>query len=431
MVVWTAPFFNENLRKAILWLAKISSPPDPRFKNLRHLPPIGNTWLFETTCLFGYMAKTYRDKDPDFADTMRWMWEQHGRPMHPGIGGAYPTTDGYREVLVDFEPAQRPPKWRVKSFPGSGVILRNGFPGDRETQLYLIQGSLHEHYDHDIGSFELWGKGRPLCLDFGYNGSAPAGQHNRVDIGNLLETFSEGEIVSFDNQPWADYVRSTLSSWNRQIVFVKDQNPLGPNYFVVRDSLAFMMLRSGKWWLWFNTEADPLLEGTTVRVSGRHDVDLDVWFEPSAAPQLTAQKIDGKRIKTEPLSIKTHSAGPPTTDQRGLSLDLPAGRSILFVLFPRLRDQKSPSFQVLADGRCVKSVGDWGTDYVFLGRKSFSYQEENLKFQGTAGVIQIRQESVRLVLLSGELIEFAGKKSSKQGTTLEFLPKDGTVSNNR
>jgi hypothetical protein len=414
------PLYHENLKKAILWLAKISTPPDPRFKSLRHLPPIGNTWLFETSCLFGYMAKAYRDRDPDFANTMRWMWEQQGRPMHPGIGGSYPTTAGYREVLVDIEPAQRPPKWGSELFPGSGAILRSGFPGNRETQLYLVQGPLHEHYDHDQGSFELWGKGRPLCLDFGYNGSAPAWQHNRVDIGNLLETFSEGEIVSFDNQSWSDYIHSRLSTWNRQVIFVKDKDPLGPNYFVMRDSLALMMLRSGKWWLWLNTEVDPLLDGTTVRVTGKQDVDLDVWFEPSAEPQLTAQKIEGQRIRTKPLSIKTHSAGPPTTDQRGLSVDLSAGRSMIWVMYRRLRDQKPPSFQVLADGRCVKIESTFGTDYVFLSRKPFTYLESNLKFRGTAGVIQIRRNKVRLILNAGKLIGFADETLTNQGTSREF-----------
>ena len=34
-----------------------------------------------------------------------------------------------------------------------------------------------------------------------------------------------------------DYVRGTRRGWQRQIAFVKDGNPLGPNYFVIADTL--------------------------------------------------------------------------------------------------------------------------------------------------------------------------------------------------
>jgi len=408
------PLHNEQLKKAIVWLAKISTPPDPRFKGLRHFPPIGHTYLFETSCLPAYVAKVYRDSDPECANAMRWIWEQCGHPMHPGIGGAYPTSDGMREIMVDYTPAEGPPDWGSEHFPGSGAILRSGFPTDRETQLYMIQGWLHAHYDNDQGSFQLWGKGRPLCLDFGYHGNAPAWEHCRVDIG------SGGKIVSFDTQQASDYLHSVQKPWDRQIVFIKEENPLGPNYFVVRDSLGADAPRAGNWWLWLYTDEEPYLDGTTVQMKGRHDVDMDVWFAPSAVPLLAQQRGGAHGIRTKPLSVKVHSAAEPTTDQLGLTLVLPAGTALPWVMYPRLRNERPASFSSLADGRGVKAITVAGTDYVFLSDKPFDYRERDVVFRGTAGAIRVRNGSVTLILHVGDLIEYKGRRLTQEGSSREF-----------
>ena len=103
---------------------------------------------------------------------MQWVWIQQKRPTWFGIGGEY-SLDYYRDFLIDTIEPDGPPQWGSECFPGSGAVMRHGFPGDRETYLYYIGGPLHQHYDRDQGSITLWGKGRPLCLDWGYNGCAP------------------------------------------------------------------------------------------------------------------------------------------------------------------------------------------------------------------------------------------------------------------
>lgn len=410
---------HERLKKAVEWLAKISTPPDPRFKGLRHSPPIGNTWLYETSCLYGYMAKVWRERDPAYADAMRWMWEQQGNPTWPGIGGAYPTTDGFREALLPTFPPRpspamgtRPPKWGSESFPGSGVILRAHFPSDRETQLYLIQGNLHDHYDDDKGSFELWGKGRPLLCDFGYVGMDAAEHHNRVDING------DGKIAAFATTPAADFVHNQQGAWDRCILFVKDADPLGSNYVLIRDAIGKDAPKAANWWLWMNTEEDPKRTDATalVAVKGRDDVDLDIWFAPSAAALLPVEK---GVVKTTPLSVKTHSAGPPSTDLRGLHLVLEPGLNLPFVLYPRLRDEKPPVISPLGGEAGLKVETAAGTDYIFLAPQPTEVSIENIRFKGTAGVIQVRPKAVSLTLCQpGELAfeRFAlksGKPASK------------------
>jgi len=401
--------YHERLKKSIEWLAKIATPPDPRFHGLRHSPPIGNTWLYETTCLPGYMAKVWRDRDPAYANAMQWMWEQQGRPLHPGIGGAYPTTDGFREALFSPFPSLGPPQWGSEQFPGSGAILRAHFPGDRETQLYLIQGKLHDHYDDDQGSFELWGKGRPLLCDFGYNGYDPAEHHNRMDING------PGDIVAFATTPAADFLHNRQGAWDRRILFVKDPDPLGPNYVLIRDTVGKDAARPGNWRLWMNASEPPQLDrqdDTTVRARGRHDVDLDLWFPPAAKALLP---LDKGSLKTDFLSIKTHSAGPPSTDQYGLHLVLEPGASLPFILYPRLRDEKPPALFVHGTPEAIELASPAGTDYLFLSPESRELRVANIRFKGTVGVVQARGKQVTLTLCApGELsfgrLELAGER---------------------
>lgn len=390
--------YHERVKKAIEWLAKIATPPDPRFRGLRHSPPVGNTWLYETTCLPGYMAKVWRERDPAYASAMRWAWEQQGCPTWPGIGGAYPVTDGFREVLFTPFPSVGPPKWTSEHFPGSGVLLRAHFPSDRETQLYLIQGHLHDHYDDDKGSFELWGKGRPLCCDFGYNGMDPAEHHNRVDING------EGKIAAFATTPAADFLHNQQGAWDRYLLFVKDADPLGPNYVLIRDAVGKGAPKAGNWRLWMTAAEAPSLDAhddTTVRVKGQHDVDLDLWFPPAAKALLPLEK---GALKTEFLSIKTHSAGPPSTDQYGLHLVLASGTSLPFVLYPRLRDEKPPAISVHGQPEAIEVASPAGSDYLFLSPEPQELRAANIRFKGTAGVVQVRPKQVILTLCQpGEL----------------------------
>jgi hypothetical protein len=396
------PLHHQGLKNAVDWLAKISSPPDPRFGNRRCFAPLGNTYIFETSGLFGYMAKVWRERDPKYANAMRWIWKEHGYPMHPGIGGAYPTSDGLREIMVDTTPLAGPPDWGSEHFAGSGAIMRSGFPTDRETQLYLIQGRLHEHYDRDEGSFHLWGKGRPLSLDWGYHGCDEAAHHNRVDLGGA------GRIEPFVTQPAADYLHNIQTHWDRQMVFVKDADPLGPNYFVVLDSVAANAPRAGAWWLWLCTPEEPSLDGATVRMKGSDDVDMDVWFAPSAAPLLAAQKGGARGIKTEELTLTIHSGGPKPPTQRGLTLSIGASASLLWAMYPRLNTKRPPTIAALAGDKGVKVESVAGTDYVFLALEPFEFKEGGISFKGKAGVIQVRGKKVDLTLFEAGEIAFDG-----------------------
>jgi len=444
--------YSDRLKKTMHWLAKISTPRDPRFFNRRHFPEIGNTYVMETSMLFTFMARIYRERDPTYADGMQWLWHEMGCPTWIGIGGANPLTAGYRESLADTAPKpENPPDWRSELFPGSGAVMRAHFPHDRESYLYLIQGPMHSHYDRDQGSFMMWGKGRPLCLDWGYNGCMPASLHNRMDLGG------GGKITEFVNLDSADYLHNLQGPWRRQILFVKDRDPLGPNYFLIRDST------SGKghasWRLWVNAEDYPGVEGQLVSAKGRDDVDLDLWFDGESAKLLkripkptgaektptevdegaTVPEPEGEAEEEDPFKealkqedlqkrpivvdakeVTVHCAAKGDggrywgnengTAQRGIHLHVPRGQPVVALLYPRLNEEEQPKISSFCENRALKIETPSGVDYIFLALEPFEATVDKVRFKGKAGAVQVRETGVTLSLVApGEIT--AGKTS--------------------
>jgi hypothetical protein len=400
----TAWEFHPKLRKAAQWLAEISTPPDPRLQGDRHMPEIGNTYLGERTCLPGWLARIWREKDPAFAANMQWMWRAHGMPRTPGIGGAYPGTQGYGHLMLDETIPASPPRWTSRLFPDTGAVLRAHFPGERETYLHYIQGRLHQHYDYDEGSFILWGQGQPLCEDFGYYGRAPAADHSRVDDGFGEQLGNEGRIEEFATGA-VDYLRGHRAGWHRQILFVKDDDPRGPNFFVVRDSVT-----SGRpydWRVWVAAAEPPAVTANPVRVKGRLGADLVVFFAEPAQPLLATQAATRRSGAS--------GFGSPESTQHALHLKSPSDQPVNAVLYPVGKDQPTPRFTALAGGRGIKVESCYGTDFVLLGLEAFRFQGEGIDFDGKAGAVQVRPRGVRVSLPCRGKVSCQGKVVENPG----------------
>jgi len=380
--------YHPKLKNAMAWLAKISTPPDPRLDSDRHMPAIGNTYLGERTCLPGWAACLFRDKDPRFAQEMQWMWKAHGMPRTLGIGGAYPGIQGYEQVVLDESMPARVPAWDSELFPDAGAVFRSHFPSDRETYLHYVQGPMHQHYDYDEGSFILWGKGSPLCEDFGYYGRAPAADHSRVDDGFKEYLGNEGRIQEFAASDGADYLRGERAGWNRQILFVKDDDPLGPNYFLIRDSV--LSGREADWRVWIATDAAPSITQNPIRTAGRFEADLAVFFADPADVRPTTSQI----------TRRSGASGFPSREstQHCLQVKMPSDQPLAAVLYPVMKDQPTPKMTALADGRVVKIESEYGTDYAMLALQNFRFEADGIEFYGKAGAVQVRPKGVRLSL---------------------------------
>ncbi|MCX5661110.1 MAG: hypothetical protein NTW19_15600 [Planctomycetota bacterium] len=463
-----ADFLDDpRLARSMRYLARISTPPDPRFNGLRHFPPVGNTYQFETTGLFGTLAQVYRKSNPQLADEMLWTWLQQGKSRSGSIGEGmhdatlFPPTTSATNAAT---PAPGAPAWGSEHFPGSGAVMRSGFPTERETYLYLLHGGFAEHYDDDRGSFELWGKGRPLCLDWGYNSRMPAWLHNRVEAGGW------GDITRFKSFEPADYLRTDTQGWERQLLFVKDADPLAGNYYVIRDTIA---QPAANWWLWLYTETSPALADGVIRVAGEHDVNLDIWLGPGLVEKLkkcpfkvrapapekppesvsveslgdvlkgpankadallgdavkesaaaAAKKPEGTWVETRTETVKCfdlrNQKWEPLT-QEGLMVPVTKDEPVFAVLYPRLKTQKPATFAPLAGGRGVKVTHAAGTDYVFLSAKPIEFQEGDVSFKGCAGAIRVRGAKVDLTLgEAGEIALGARKLTATEAATKAF-----------
>jgi hypothetical protein len=269
---------------------------------------------------------------------------------------------------------------------------------------------MHQHYDYDEGSFILWGKGQPLCEDFGYYGRAAASDHSRADDGFVEELGNEGKIEEFAAGA-VDYLRGHRAGWHRQILFVKDRDPLGPNYFVVRDSVTSG--RPYQWRVWTAAAEPPAVGSNPVRVKGRFGADLAVYFVEPAVP----------KPATSPLTRRAGASGfsVQETTQHGLHLQLPADQPVMAVLYPLLKDQPTPRFTPLAGGRAVKIESSFGTDFAMLALESFRFQGEGIDFDGKAGAVQTRPQGARVSL------PCRGKLSG-QGKSVEHPGAGPTVS---
>ena len=398
--------FAPKMRKVIEWLAKISTPPDSRIGGYRHLPAIGNTYLHEPTGEFGTVAYLWRRKDPAFASHMQWMHRQMNSFAEPGIGGAYPSLEGFRSLLSDPSIPAVAPAWGSELFPNTGVILRNAFSTARETQLHMILGANHAHYDDDSGSITLYGKGRVLADDFGYYGYAPAEDHSMVDSrsvrGARIVTLREFRVG-----PSAEYVAVDNGNWTRQILFLKDTDPLGPNYYVVND--AVRAPEPATWRIWFT--ANQIRLGTaSAMVDGREDVDLDLVF----TRPLTTRTEEKTRRSSSGLHPDWRW-GPLESTQIGVVAPISHDRPITAILYPRLKSEKAPVTMPIAGGNGVKITHTLGVDYVFVSREPITYREADVAFSGTVGSIQLRTGSKPMLFLGAPGRITAGGQSLVDG----------------
>jgi hypothetical protein len=392
--------YDARMKSVIEWLAKIATPPDAAAGGIRYRAPIGNTYMREPSGTFGTVAHLWKTRDPRFAAEMQWMYRQQGSFAAPGVGGFFPALAGFRKILLDTAIAPTAPAYTSEWFPSTGVMLRSHFPSDRETQLHLIAGDNHTHYDQDSGSFTLWAKGRIVANDFGYHGRAPGDEHNMIVSPRAADS-ALMYVTQFVPAAEADYVSGRKSdAWERQIVFVKDTDALGPNYVVLRDTVKDS---PSVWRTWFT--AQKLVQaGQGATAEGRDDVDTDIFFASGNAVAPTTHEATRKT-----WGVTGGRYGEVSTTQLGLAVAFKSAAALTTVMYPRLKTERKPVFTSIADGKGVKVQTDSGTDYVFVSAEPFTYGEGTLRFQGSVGAVLVRNGDTRLWLGRAGTIAAQGK----------------------
>lgn len=389
--------FDPKMKKVALWFAKITTPPDSRIGGYRHFPPIGNTYLNEPTGEFGVLAGIWKEKDPEFAANMQWMHQQINRYAQPGIGGAYPGLAAFRSLLRDETIQAKAPNWGSELFPETSVVLRSGFNTPRETQLYMIAGRNHLHYDQDTGAVLVWGLGRILADDFGYYGNIPPEDHNVLE-SVVARNNATMKVQQFVPGVRADFVRGQCEAWTRQVAFIKHNDPTAPDYFVIADTLDIPAPATWRLWCTANRVA---INDASALVDGKEDVDMDVYFARPAGVTLTTEARTRRSVSG--LFPDWHW-GPMESTQQGIIAPMTKSTGTLVVLYPRMKGAPTPTVTPIADGKGVKVQFGGLTDYVFLSAREFTFKGDGISFNGTAGMAQLRgKESFTALGSAGDL----------------------------
>ncbi|MHB9022976.1 MAG: carbohydrate binding domain-containing protein [Armatimonadota bacterium] len=393
-------YTDPKVKTVIRWFAQIDTPPDSRIGGFRHRPAVGNTYMCEPNGEFGILAYLFREKDPKFAAEMQWQYKQNNMYGTAGVGGFFPAFAGYRKLLTDPNLPESAPKYGSALFPKTGVVLRDHYPSTRETYLHMIHGEHHAHYDDDSGSVILFGKGRILSDEYGYYGCTPQEDHSMVESATAGHGIMS--VRDFVKGPRFDYVSGVKEGWTRQIALIKGAAPEDPCYFVMNDSLR--VASQAIWRLWL-TAQEVLVQGQAARAVGKEDVDLDIVF---LTPNGVSLRTETKERTSGSGMHPNWNWSPYKYSQIGLIANQ---RSDNFnvVLYPRLKASPAPACTVLAGGKGVKVSHEAGMDYVFLSSIPFNFDEGDIHFTGTVGMVQIRGKDTQLALGAGGKLSARGK----------------------
>jgi hypothetical protein len=231
----------------------------------------------------------------------------------------------------------------------------------------------------------------------------PGGDDHSLLTSPEVPPMTTMQVKAFSAGDEMDYHHGTRAVWDRQLVFLKSTDPLGPNYFALLDALGGKA--PGTWRLWL-VARKVTVEGATAHVGGREEVDLDLFFAAPRAVNLTTQE------KTRPcLGMNAGDAvtSAMSNTQTAVIAEVKKGESLLVVMYPRVNVQEAPTITALADGRGVKVQTSVGTDYVFVSAAPFTYKDAAIAFRVTVGTIRVRGKEHVLVLGAAGSISFAGR----------------------
>jgi len=214
------------------------------------------------------------------------------------------------------------------------------------------------------------------------------------------------QIADFAASETFDYLYGVKNAWRRQIVFVKDADPLAANYFVIADSLT--PADGGRWRLWLTANA-VTVSGNGAWVRGIDDVDTDIVFLRPARVALSTESRT--RVSS---GITAGKYGQASRTQIGLTVEFDRSGGFALIVYPRLRTEPPARFTALADGQAVKVQSHSGVDYVFIGEQPFDYRDGDVSFAGLVGAVQLRGGEARMMLAATGTIAADGKILERQ-----------------
>ncbi len=450
---------DARLKKVLLYKAKTFTPPDPLRGNLRGTMVFGRGPGGEHLALFGVAARFYAKSDPALSRALEWLWAQDGYRVEMGDS----RLGGFDAFYEDRGLPAEQPVWGSQLFAGLDVIFRSGFATPDEGFVNILSHVKTQRnldvWSPEVGGIANWyGHGKPLSTAFTF-ASGYAERHelfrngvrlphnwglpgdSKTPFGYFVDV-QTGQVAFL---PQVDYVRSRFTNtsedgrdwfpeavngkesvpawprvksaksgkldWTRQVLYLKDVDPAGPTWLLLRDTTA-----GGEptvWQFWTLSEkvgtpeqardagaflaekpghavrpASELPMGSRYTALGQFGVDVEYFIaSPADTPRHTLR-----------FGAMTDQRPPVPEFQDLMHLQLPGDGAYYVALFPRPRDQEPPSFTTLADGKIIKVAGKAGDDFAFLSTDEATAAAEGVSFRGTAGAVQQRNGGTVLSL---------------------------------
>jgi hypothetical protein len=443
-------FDDQRLRDGYDFCGNLLVPPDPRHKNCGSVVPFGNGMGDRNrSAVYAIAAAALAPKAPDMASRLMWYWQRCGQPGALRISGDRDDSGWSSLGWINPDIAVVNPRLESACLSGWGALFRNAYGGPRETFMALQLGKPAGlmHYNAE-GGFHLYAQGMPLCLISGIRGY-DAGIHsgfavltrtrwmaNRpsFDYRNEEETSgSTGRLLDWKSTSTADLAsgqwtfsqlkalpnpgpaggdgrliltkpRPTIAgasaghpidetvtpiTWRRHVLFVKDPEPTGPNYFVIRDVAQTAV--PWDWSVWCLAH-DERLQDNAAHFTGKFGVDLDL-----TPMTRTPEIVTGSYGPTQSFAGDWH--------QKVFQVRLPpqAGQ-MAAVLYPRAHDQPAPTIVPWAGGAGAKISLPGQTHYVLLADQPGEIREGAFRIRGRAAVIRETGQATLLCLLAGSEI---------------------------
>jgi len=448
---------DPRFKKVLLYFAKYNTPRDPQRKNCRGIGAYGRGHSGDRLAAFGIAAPFFKESDPAFSSALQWMWSENGYPYFMGDG----RLGGLEPYYADRRLPSEAPTWSSEFFPNLGALLRAGFNTPHESYVNFLAAtdSLRnlDIWVAGVGGISQWfGRGKPLSTCFtqtiGYNerhellrdgvrlarnwgdpadSKAPFGHYTKTTFGTFAALRQADYVRStftnlrVDDRDWFPKdlpayprvapAKGTELEWTRQLLFLKDADPAGPAYLVLRDTTAGGQPTA--WQFWTLSEkvgaadearnaaefladkpgptvlpARALPAGDRYTALGQFGMDVDYYVaSPAATPRHTL-RWGGKWRVSEYQDL--------------LHLQQPGDGSYYVVIYPRPRAEAAPTFTKLAGGAILKMTAAFGTDYAFLELGEAAVSAEGVSFKGTAGAAQQRPDATTLSLAAPGEVRF-------------------------
>ncbi|MGD0091492.1 MAG: hypothetical protein ABSE73_16355, partial [Planctomycetota bacterium] len=284
------------LRRFLEYFAGLSMA-DPRFGGRRIVPGMGNSANLAER-LFGISLAVLEQSQKDAVGFFKFMHRMtQGNELTP----RWEEKETAYALWYLPDIPEQPRELKTTLLPTYGVIFRAHFNQLDETAMLFRAGFNWSHWDTDSLNAILYSQGAPLSPGTGYQYySGVATEHNgiyhnrvKIERPDLPELFGRVDtgVVDYGFSGAADYAlgdrfypgglfadgKSTV--WRRHIVFLKDEEPGGPNYFVLRDTFPGGEHRK-KWWNWLNLGKQDMVavNGQDLELKTPYGASTRVWF---------------------------------------------------------------------------------------------------------------------------------------------------------